>query len=168
MKAAAFMKRSSVLCFLFVLSALTRPPSADATPIYGLTTGNLLVRFDSATPGTIVQVLLASGLQSGELLQAIDFRPASGELRGGIPDGVHLDFDGAELSRRRQQYHQLDVVQAAQFHAGREQLLLKFRVSNPRTRGREGQREVLCRLLEGRPVRPVWHHKHHSSAEPAA
>jgi hypothetical protein len=76
------MKHCVVLRFLFLLSVLTKSFSANATPIYGLTTGNLLVRFDSSTPGTIVQVLLVSGLQSGDVLQGIDFRPATGELLG--------------------------------------------------------------------------------------
>jgi len=37
---------------------------------------NALVRFDSATPGTIAATVAVTGLQSGELLLGIDFRPA--------------------------------------------------------------------------------------------
>lgn len=74
------MKSRLVTCLVSLLVLIAVRRDADAAPIYGLTTGNLLVRFDSANPGTPVQVLLVSGLQSGEVLQGIDFRPATGEL----------------------------------------------------------------------------------------
>lgn len=41
---------------------------------------NDLIRFDSATPGTINQRVRITGTQSGESLRGIDFRPATGEL----------------------------------------------------------------------------------------
>jgi len=65
-----------------LLLIVGKPIFLNASPIYGLSAGNLLLRFDSATPGTIVQVLLVSGLQNGEILQGIDFRPATGDLFG--------------------------------------------------------------------------------------
>ncbi len=74
------MKSRLFFCLLSLLGLVADRMAATAAPIYGLTTGNLLVRFDSANPGAIVQVLLVSGLQSGEVLQGIDFRPATGEL----------------------------------------------------------------------------------------
>jgi hypothetical protein len=39
-----------------------------------------LVRFDSATPGTVVTIGAFSGLTAGQAVRAIDFRPANGEL----------------------------------------------------------------------------------------
>jgi hypothetical protein len=48
--------------------------------LYGVTTTNQLVRFHSALPATIVATAAVSGLQAGENVLGIDFRPATGEL----------------------------------------------------------------------------------------
>lgn len=55
--------------------------SARAETLVGLTTGNQLVRFDSATPGTSVTVPI-TGLGSGETLLSIDQRPIGLQLFG--------------------------------------------------------------------------------------
>jgi Domain of unknown function (DUF4394)/FG-GAP-like repeat len=55
---------------------------ANAATMYGVSTANQLVRFDSATPGTVTTVGTISGLQAGENVLAIDFRPANGQLYG--------------------------------------------------------------------------------------
>ncbi len=47
------------------------------TALVGLTTTNQLVTFDSAAPGTITSTVAVSGLQPGETLVGIDFRPAT-------------------------------------------------------------------------------------------
>ena len=44
--------------------------------------GNELIRFHSATPGTILGTATISGLQPGEQLVGIDMRPADGQLYG--------------------------------------------------------------------------------------
>ena len=51
-----------------------------AVTIYGVNTSNQLVRFDSATPGTVTPPLAITGLQPGETILGIDFRPANGGL----------------------------------------------------------------------------------------
>ena len=56
--------------------------TANAATLYGVSTANQLVRFDSATPGTVTTVGTISGLQAGENVLAIDFRPANGQLYG--------------------------------------------------------------------------------------
>lgn len=48
--------------------------------IYGLTTANNLIRFNSARPNTILSTVAITNLQSGENVLGIDFRPATGEL----------------------------------------------------------------------------------------
>jgi hypothetical protein len=48
--------------------------------LYGVTTGNSLVRFNASAPGTILATTSITGLQSGETVLAIDFRPANGAL----------------------------------------------------------------------------------------
>lgn len=73
------MKR--LLTFLLVtgliLGAVTQ---AQAERIYALTTANGLINFDSATPGTVSSSGTVTGLQAGESLIGIDFRPATGQL----------------------------------------------------------------------------------------
>jgi hypothetical protein len=44
--------------------------------------GSSLLTFDSATPGTVTAPLAVTGLQAGEFLLGIDFRPANGQLYG--------------------------------------------------------------------------------------
>lgn len=55
---------------------------ASALAVYGLTAANSLVRFDSASPGTINSTVAVSGLNAGATLLGIDFRPANGQLYG--------------------------------------------------------------------------------------
>ena len=50
--------------------------------VYAVTATNNLVTFSSAAPGTIFGTVAISGLQVGEILQGIDFRPANGRLYG--------------------------------------------------------------------------------------
>lgn len=69
-----------------VMAALSGPLAgqrgrAAGDTIYGVTSGNLL-RFDSATPGTIDSTTPLTGLQASEAIFAIDFRPATGQLYG--------------------------------------------------------------------------------------
>ena len=54
--------------------------SLHAEPIFVLTSGNRLLTVDSATPGTVTKTVPITGLQSGETLLGMDFRPATGQL----------------------------------------------------------------------------------------
>src|SRR6185295_3789953 len=56
--------------------------ATSAVPSLALTDSNKLLRFDSASPGTIQSQTAITGLQSGEILLAIDFRPSNGKLYG--------------------------------------------------------------------------------------
>src|SRR5687768_8132571 len=49
---------------------------------FGLTSGNALVRFDTAAPGALLGRSTVTGLQAGESLTGIDFRPANNALYG--------------------------------------------------------------------------------------
>jgi hypothetical protein len=71
-----FILRSAL--YAAVIAASFVP--AQATTIYGVTTTNVLERFDSSTPGTIFGALGITGLQAGETVLGIDFRPATGGL----------------------------------------------------------------------------------------
>ncbi len=67
-------------CLLALLTAVTRADAQTQT-LWGLVQGaNTLVRFSSATPGTIDATMAITGVVSGETLRGIDFRPATGQL----------------------------------------------------------------------------------------
>jgi hypothetical protein len=65
-----------------VLALWIFPAVGRAETIYGLTVADGLLTFDSATPGTTTPLIAISGLQPGELILAIDLRPATGQLYG--------------------------------------------------------------------------------------
>src|SRR2546423_4451400 len=65
--------------FFSILFALGSAVLARAETIVALTTGNRLLFFDSAMPGTITKSFTVSTVGS-EALVAIDFRPATGDL----------------------------------------------------------------------------------------
>lgn len=68
---------------ILLLSTVTiAAVSAQAVVVYGLSTRDQLVSFDSATPGMLTQATFISGLASNESLVGIDFRPATGQLYG--------------------------------------------------------------------------------------
>ena len=94
-----FNRRSVVAIFLLVALTLPttvlaqkakspvnkRPTPHGAFPaelVYGVTTTNLLISFNSGTPGTILSSVAITGLQAGETILGIDFRPATKQLYG--------------------------------------------------------------------------------------
>ncbi|MGF1922975.1 MAG: DUF4394 domain-containing protein [Bacteroidia bacterium] len=50
--------------------------------LYALTSDNKLLQFNGRTPGTIISQVNISGLQTGEQIIGVDFRPATGQLYG--------------------------------------------------------------------------------------
>jgi hypothetical protein len=58
------------------------PPVVVAGDVFVLTASNKLLSFDRATPATIRTTATVTGLQTGENLLGIDFRPADGQLYG--------------------------------------------------------------------------------------
>ena len=68
-----------IACSAFLL--WMTPAAGDAELIYAVTSTNVLLSFDSATPGTTSSVGI-TGLQSGENILGIDLRPATGQLYG--------------------------------------------------------------------------------------
>src|SRR5262245_42703979 len=55
------------------------PPPAPGT-LFALTRANQLLRFNTATPGTLISTTPVTGLQGGETLLGLDARPAKGQL----------------------------------------------------------------------------------------
>jgi hypothetical protein len=68
------------LARLFAGVLLAASTNAQAIDIYAVTEGGILARFDSATPGTVPQLGLVSGLGAGESVVGLDFRPSNGRL----------------------------------------------------------------------------------------
>ena len=58
------------------------PAAANAVPAIGLTSGNALFQFDTATPGIGSVPLGISGLNAGDTLLGLDYRPATAMLYG--------------------------------------------------------------------------------------
>ncbi|MFZ0063658.1 MAG: DUF4394 domain-containing protein, partial [Pyrinomonadaceae bacterium] len=48
--------------------------------VYALTTGNSIISFNSAAPGAILSTVAITGLQAGENVLGIDFRPLTRQL----------------------------------------------------------------------------------------
>ena len=80
MNQSRFRHGVTAVLFLFFVILGAGASTVEAVPIYGVTTNNALIRFDSATPGTVITVGTITGLQSGETIVGIDFRPANGQL----------------------------------------------------------------------------------------
>ena len=70
-----------LLSLFFFIGAMNANAQNNQT-IFGVTTGNQLVQFNAATPGTLTSVGAITGLQTGENILAIDFRPSNGQLFG--------------------------------------------------------------------------------------
>ena len=64
------------------LAGLVMAGEASALAVYGITTTNSLVSFDSASPGIITSTVSITGLNFGQTLRGIDFRPVDGLLYG--------------------------------------------------------------------------------------
>ena len=68
-----------------VMVSLVLSGAAQGQPaptVYGLTANNALVRFAGNAPGTIQATTPITGLQGGDSITGIDFRPANGMLYG--------------------------------------------------------------------------------------
>lgn len=63
-------------------AALLAGATAQAATVYGITSTGNLIQFNSTSPGVIAKSVPVTGLQAGETLQGIDFRPATGQLYG--------------------------------------------------------------------------------------
>ena len=78
------LKRFVVLAALAMVLGVVVGPSAaqgqGAPTIYAVTEDNSLIRFSSSAPATITARMAMSGLQPGEAVLGIDFRPANGQL----------------------------------------------------------------------------------------
>jgi hypothetical protein len=74
-----------VILLVFTLAVILTS-SAWAEPVVALTSGNRLLFFDSAAPGTVTKLITINTV-GNETLLAMDFRPATGDLYAFGPSG---------------------------------------------------------------------------------
>ena len=82
---------AGLVCLLLVgVAGLPATASAQGTMLWGLVrSANTLVLFNSSNPSAVVSSIAITGLPAGEVIRAIDVRPANGVLYGlATPDGV--------------------------------------------------------------------------------
>lgn len=68
-----------ILCLLVLLTSVSFAKDKKVT-IFGVTTTNQLIRFESETPDEVTTIGAISGLQTGENILGIDFRPVNEQL----------------------------------------------------------------------------------------
>jgi hypothetical protein len=82
----SLLKHSALAVLFLILASFSAQQllaqTASNYVVYGVTTSNNLVRFNSTTPGTVLRSVAITGLQAGENVVGIDFRPATGQLFG--------------------------------------------------------------------------------------
>lgn len=77
------MLRIFKVCFLsFFIFIINFSSIATAEEMFGLSQSGRLIRFDTSSPSTLISSQAVTGLNSGDTLIGIDFRPATGELIG--------------------------------------------------------------------------------------
>lgn len=86
-KGAFMLIASATVLFTACKKEETRPTSNPPVTgpdlvFYGVTASGQLNKYNANAPGTTLSTMMISGLQSGETILAIDFRPATGELYG--------------------------------------------------------------------------------------
>jgi hypothetical protein len=75
--------RNALTCSLCaMLMWLAAPAGASADVVYALAPPYFIVQIDTANPATLLNVVAVSNLALGERIEAIDFRPRTGELLG--------------------------------------------------------------------------------------
>lgn len=89
------MIRRILPCAALALSLATA--QADAQQIVGLTTNNMLTSFDAATPGMVTAMQSLSGVDAGQTIVGIDYRPNTGELYG-------LGYDATQMMNNARLY----------------------------------------------------------------
>lgn len=73
------MHGAFAVLFLFLCMGMAQAVMGQSN-VYAVSSANVLVRFNTSTPGTLTTIGPVTNLQSGENILGIDFRPATGEL----------------------------------------------------------------------------------------
>lgn len=76
------LNRFSILTAVLFAATCLAPPAARAETVYAVDSRALLLTFDTDLPSFITNIQLIRGLQPGESILGIDFRPANRKLYG--------------------------------------------------------------------------------------
>lgn len=74
------MKTNHVKTLTLALLGFAAVQSAQAYMVYGVTTDNALISFDTASAGDLDSSMFIQGLDANEIVLGMDFRPATGDL----------------------------------------------------------------------------------------
>ncbi len=78
----SFLLALVMLMVLVSCSKLDQDYTRKGQVFYGLTTNNELVKYNAKSPDEVLRTVAVTGLETGDELMAIDFRPATGQLYG--------------------------------------------------------------------------------------
>ena len=78
----SFLLAIVMLMVLVSCSKIDREYTRKGQVFYGLTTNNEIVKYNAKSPDQVLSIVAVTGLEAGDELMAIDFRPATGQLYG--------------------------------------------------------------------------------------
>ncbi len=78
----SFLLALIMLMVLVSCSKIDQDYTRKGQVFYGLTTNNEIVKYNAKSPDQVLSTVAVSGLEAGDELMAIDFRPATGQLYG--------------------------------------------------------------------------------------
>ncbi len=78
----SFLLALVMLMVLVSCSKIDQDYTRKGQVFYGLTTNNEIVKYNAKSPEQVLRTVVVTGLESGDELMAIDFRPSTGQLYG--------------------------------------------------------------------------------------
>ncbi len=78
----SFLLAIVMLMVLVSCSKIDREYTRKGQVFYGLTTNNEIVKYNAKSPDQVLSIEAVTGFAAGDVLMAIDFRPATGQLYG--------------------------------------------------------------------------------------
>ncbi len=78
----SFLLAIVMLMVLVSCSKIDREYTRKGQVFYGLTTNNEIVKYNAKSPDQVLSIVAVRGLEAGDEVMAIDFRPATGQLYG--------------------------------------------------------------------------------------
>ena len=78
----SFLLALIMLMVLVSCSKIDQEYTRKGQVFYGLTTNNEIVKYNAKSPDQVLSTVAVTGLEAGDELMAIDFRPATGQLYG--------------------------------------------------------------------------------------
>lgn len=74
------IKRNACKCFAIFLLAFVSAQSLRAQLVYAISSSDNLISFNASAPAAILSTLPLTGITTGQVVEGLDFRPATGQL----------------------------------------------------------------------------------------